>query len=349
MDWTASSESAHPAGIPTAAANSQSSGIRIEQEAAVDWKLRRGEPQEPLPQLDQLDQFRADLGRLRLTLQSDLSAAAAAVEADQHEIAREIVAADRYELVEFTTRRLQDLDRATPALPAPKARRARRHPALGLAAAAAAVGLLAAGAALGITARSGSAHRTVAAPLALSGVTASLDSFRNTVLSDRTDPSAVLQAATALRASLLPLLSDAPANPAAAREATAVLQAEEQILATVRPAGLAQVMSEVAVLLAQLSAVEGSHSALPVSPTPGAPAVTAASPRASAQPRRPYSATDGSPSASKPKPAPTPRSDSAATPPSTQASASPSPAPSNSSPTSSPPNASLPVGVSEAP
>lgn len=303
----------------------------------MNLRRRRREAQ---PQQPELAAFQADLANLRLTLQSDLAAAAAAVDAQQTQIAREILAADRGELAEFSTRRLREL-RATTPPPLP-----RRRPALVMAAAAtSAIALLAGGAALGFTARSGTGGFSGATRPATTNLNASLASFRNTVLDDRTDPTAVINAATALRASLLPLLSIAPGNPAAAREAVAVLQAEEQILSAVRPAGLQQVMQEVAALLAQLSAAAG----LPAQSPSAIPAIAELHPSAAASAAptsRPRHVTHKA-VASTSTASPTPKASIAPTQPSPQPSpsaaastgTSPAPAPSNS----------LPIGVSGAP
>lgn len=268
---------------------------------------------QPGPDDSVLSAIKGDVERLRLTLASDLSVAAAAVDNSEERIAGDIVDADRREMAEFAERTLQRLgqDRSRKrATTSPRKALVRVGPAL-LAAACAAAVL--------VSSVPSPATRPAVSPI--STVTRSLAAFRDAVLQQTGDTSAVMNAAARLRASIASLLLQARDNPATASQLVQVLRTEEDLLLAVRPSGTAFLLPEVTQLLAQLSrsAVPASHAAQPVLPTPppmpGPAPVTA--PRApqpsTSTAKSPYPASSSSPGATstaKPSPSPSPSASS---------------------------------------
>lgn len=247
-----------------------------------------------------LSAIRREVDRLRLTLTSDLSLAAAAVDDSKADIAGEIVEADRVEMAEFAQRALRRLREEHPrhrSVRRPVRRAgawaARLSPALAVAALVAVV-----------TVGSAPARAPYRAMSPISQVTRSLEAFQATVTSDRNDSTAVLHAAAALRASITELLSQARHDPATASQLLQVLRTEEALLLAMHPSCAPVLLPQVASLLAQLSssappAPANTPSTVPV-PTP-APSLTVPTAPASPRPKAsnsPYPQRYSSPSAS---------------------------------------------------
>jgi hypothetical protein len=207
-----------------------------------------------------------DLDELRLSLATDLTLAAAAVEAGSPELASAVIGSDRAELEAFAQRALRHLEQAERA--AAVVPRARRRALLAavtplLATAAAVLGVLA-----GVVPTGGPQPAT-------DGGTAMASYQEVTRLTrDGAEAAQVARAAARLHEELAAIVAAASADPAAAQEALALLEAEARVLdGSVDRDKLSGVIAEARQLVARLRA------ALPVDVpvrTPRVPSPTAA-------------------------------------------------------------------------
>src|SRR3954452_1270227 len=179
---------------------------------------------------------------LRLTLVADLSAAAAAVEADSERVAADIIESDRQELMAFLRRSNARLDgtpvpaAATPKQPASWRRRgAISLPAVPLVGALAMSAAAAAGL-LPLPTHHGSTHARVLSE-GQAPVSTTFKQLEN-VLAGDPSASQVVAAASALHQQIAALIANAPGNPAGVKEVARVLHHGQAVLIRMQQLGL---------------------------------------------------------------------------------------------------------------
>lgn len=278
--------------------------------------------QDAAPRVADLSALLREIDSLRLTLQTDLTLAAAALDAGADELACELVDADIAELHGFAARADKSLARLNAAEQGPAAHhlpvavpvRRRRMLSAGpaLAAAAAILGFVVFAPDRGTPAGDTSMTSAVMAGYEL-----------NRLAELGAPPEELREAAEELNDELAELIAQAADDPAAARQALMLLEQTSDVLTRQPDRGvLRDVIAEVSVLRARL------RESLPVVRPPVRPAVRPVVPQAPRVPRvqdkereRPAdsAAPKGSPKPS-PKPSPTKAAPAAATP-------SPAPAP----------------------
>ena len=202
-----------------------------------------------------------DVHALRLTLTTDLTIAAAALDADAPQIAADVVEHERVEVAAFERRALAHLSELEAAravvgvhppvvVPLARSPRWRSLPAASLAAAAAAVAGLLSLAAAPAPAGDGPTVRVAQTqPLHESYADYRSLATRGAAAHE------VLAAADALHRSLAPLIARAATDPAAARQVLQVLQLEQQLLLDARPPGMAELLDQARRLVARVTAV----------------------------------------------------------------------------------------------
>ena len=277
----------------------------------------------PAPRVADLDALLRDLDALRLSVSTDLSLAAAALDAGSPEVAGSVIDSDRATLLAFERRALRHLERLTaqaeaaaaetapavlPVVPAPRKRsRAARFllPAGPLLAAAAAIlGVL------GGVVPSTAGTSPATAPASTSTAVASYAELTRLTL-DGAHADEVRRAAEQLHDELESIVAQAGSDPVAAQEALALLESETLVLDSSADRDvLAQVIAEARAMVARLKA------ALPPAPrTPRAPAAPVPTPdvRVFEVPPAPDSGPPAPPSpepsqsaSSEPDPAPAP-------------------------------------------
>jgi hypothetical protein len=250
-----------------------------------------------------LEDLLDDMLELRLTLVADLSAAAAAVDAESEQVAGDIIDSDRRELAAFLHRSTARLNGApepvtsTPvAVPAPRSWRRRALislPAVPLVGALAMSAAAAAGL-LPLPTRAHSHHvRIVSEP----PVASTFQQFA-TVVDGDPSASQVVAAANALHAQIAALLAEAPQNPNGVSEVAQLLQLEQALLLRKQPPGSSLVLAQSRKLAAQLLTV-----AQAVSPA-AVPTSSTASPHHSTTTKSTSPSTSPTPKSSTPKTAP---------------------------------------------
>ncbi len=294
---------------------------------------RRAPSPVDVPRVADISELLSEIDALRTSLSTDLSLAAAALEAGADDLAAELVDGELTALHAFEAsalghlRALDTTDALEVGAPRPRRRHRRMLPAAPvLAAAAALIGVLG-----GVGSGSGPASP---APAMTSAAAASWELNR---LADEGAPAGELrEAAEELNDRLAALVAVADTNPAAAQQALLLLRDTTQVLnAAGQPGELAGVLRQTRELVAQLTAV------LPKVPRTGRPAVRVPGPpRIAVEPRRTAPAQEdsrtatSSRSASSPAATPAPQSAPTAAPapqpsPASSPSASPTPAPSS--------------------
>ena len=254
-----------------------------------------------VPRVGALDALLREVDGLRLTLETDLSLAASAVEAGAPEIAADIIESDRTGLQAFELRALDHLASLSEDEPAARRRRRLRVPAAPFVAAAAVVGFL-----LGVvphtaTPQGDLPQSTVAATSSLTRLT---DAAANGSTGD------VVDAAFELHEQLATVVALAKTDPAAAKAALALLSAERAVLeqsgdsAAVR-AVLAQSSQLTRLILQALPAAV--RTTVPQAPPAVTVALPSASPAATSSPKPAASPKPTSSSAPKPSSSPTPQ------------------------------------------
>ncbi len=277
-----------------------------------------------LPRVGSLDALLREVDSLRLTLETDLTYAAAAVEAGQTELAADILDNDRTSLRGFEARALGHLRELAGAPTALEVRRRRlRVPAMPFVAAAAVAGFL-----LGVVPQltNGSAPESTTAVSA----TTSLDALQE--FAAQGDTAQVRAAANNLHEQLLSAVANAGNDPLAAQQALLMLSYERD--AIVMSGDSALLHDVLASSTALTNRIRAGLPAIIRHRTPTAPALVLPAPTAT-----PQSSSSPSP---KPKPSATATAKASATP-SASASASPSPSSSPSNP------AVLPTGAPKGP
>jgi plasmid stabilization system protein ParE len=280
--------------------------------------LRRA-PSDDAPRVPELQSLLADIDTLRLTLQTDLTLAAAALEVGADELAAELVEGDLTCLQEFAGRADGHLDRLEIRQEAPDDRPVklpvRRRRVLSaapiMAAAAALIGFVAF-----------APTREAAAPE--SGMSsAALAGYELTRLaSEGASEEQLRLAAEELHHELALLIAQADENPAAAQQALMLLEKTTEVLSRQQDSGtLRTVMAQTQALRDRLRA------ALPSAQGTARPVLGSVTPlpRIQAEPEKERSSTPTSGSSATPRPTPVPRSSSDARPPSPSPEPSPSP------------------------
>jgi hypothetical protein len=269
-----------------------------------------------LPRVGALDALLREVDGLRLSLETDLTLAAAAVEGGAPQMAIEIIDNDLDGLRAFESRALDHLsDLAHPAQDQPASRRWWSHVPAAPFVAAAAVGFL-----LGVVPHTGGA---TPGQISASPASASQSLANLTRLAADGQTSQVRDAASTLHSQLMVLIDQAGSNPNAAKQGLLLLASERAVIAQ---SGDSQALRDV--LAASNSLSNLILNALPAAVrtfAPTAPPVAVAVPsptpstRASSKPSAKPSST--------PSPKPTSTSPNK---PSTPTTSSPSPSPSSS-------------------
>ena len=312
-----------------------------------------GPPADDAPRVLDLSALLADIDGLRLTLQTDLTLAAAALEAGADDLAGELVDGDLGEVRAFAARagdhleQLAALDAAQDAddapvedeAPVPAPRRVRRMlPAAPLVAAAALLGFF-----VGVV-----PERAATPPGPASMTSAALAGYELSRLADAgAPPEALRAAAEELNDEVAVLIAQAAEDPAAAQQAMMLLETTTEVLARQGDTRLLRdVMAEARALRKRLQA------ALPSVQRPGrivrppsrVPMVAVPRIEAAPEQRRPSAAAPKTESS--PAPAPKPSPAATTPPPSPSPSASPEPSPTpTEEPDDSPLDPTSPTGA----
>ena len=278
---------------------------------------RRPTPSEAVS-AETIEHLLDDMRELRLTLVADLSAAAAAVEADSERVAADIIESDRQDLMAFLRRSNSRLDGTpVPAATTPKQAASWRRrvvislPAVPLVGALAMSAAAAAGL-LPLPTHHSSPHTRVLSE-GQAPVSTTFKQFE-TVLAGDPSASQVVAAASALHQQIAALIANAPGNPAGVNEVAQLLQLEQALLMRKQPPGSKLVLAQSRRLAAQLLTASANASA---QPTPASvPATTSSTPHKSSPKPTSSPSTSTKPS---PKPSSTPTSSPSASPSSSDA------------------------------
>jgi hypothetical protein len=269
-----------------------------------------------VPRVGALDALLREVDSLRLSLETDLTLAAAAVEHGSPQVAADIIDGERAGLRAFEERALGHVAE----LSAPLHRRRFRVPAAPFVAAAAVAGFL-----LGVV-----PHLTPQAPADSTNASASspADSYNKLVSAVRLgEQGQALDAANTLHAQLLAVVAQAKNDPAAALTALQLLNSERHFLASVGASSpaLTQALAASQLLTNQIMSALPTSVKTSVSTSPTVPPLAVPSPHPTAGP----SSKPASTTTAKPKSSTSPR-------PHSSGSAKPSPSPSSSSGTGLP-------------
>jgi hypothetical protein len=170
-----------------------------------------------LPRVGALDALLREVDSLRLTLETDLTLAAAAVESGAPQVALDIIDSDRDGLQGFEERALGHLaDLARP-------KRRLRVPAAPFIAAAAVAGFV-----LGVVPHTATPTQTDTRTVSSDSATESLNQL--TTAASNGETAQAVQAANKMHAQLLAVVAQAKTNPVAAQQALALLRAEQFVL-----------------------------------------------------------------------------------------------------------------------
>lgn len=261
-----------------------------------------------VPRVGALDALLREIDSLRLTLETDLTLAAAAVESGAPQVAVDIIDGDRDGVRGFEQRALGHLSELA------RPRRRFRVPAAPFVAAAAVAGFV-----LGVVPHTTPAP-TDAQTVSADSATESLNQLTTAASNGETDEA--ILAANRMHAQLLAVVAQAKTDPAAAQQALALLRAEQFVLANAGTHSVAltqalaasrQLTSRILLVLTRAAGSPAPHGVPPtftvVAPSPD--------PRTTSSPKPTATAT----ASTKPQPKPT----TTAAPPVT-----PSPSPSGS-------------------
>ena len=258
-----------------------------------------------VPRVGALDALLREVDSLRLTLETDLTLAAAAVEGGQPGLAADIIDSDRDGLRAFEGRALGHLERlATP-------QRRFRVPAAPFVAAAAVAGFL-----IGVVPHLSPPAQEDTTNVSSTSPAESLQLLEQATTSGDTEQA--LEAANILHGQLTPYLLQAKTNPAAAAQALLLLSQEQHLLA-----GASDAPALLAALQTSRQLTSTLRSLLRVVPRPTPPVLVAAPP---SSPRPAPAATTSPRPTSTPSPVATAKpTPTATTRPSSSPSASPKP------------------------
>jgi hypothetical protein len=221
---------------------------------------------------ERLDALLRDVSTLRLTLDTDLTIAAAAAEADRFDVAAEMIDHDRTELAAFAERvagRLEPTAEpgAPETVPRPRSDRGRKQRI----AFAMAPAMLAVAAVVALFTIGSAQPRQTG--VTRSDLMASYTAFSQLAASD-SDPARLAAVCHQLNASVATLIAAAAHDPASASQAARILWAEQVLLAEHHPQGAAALLAQAQALLMQLQQAVPS-STLTVAPAPaGSPPST---------------------------------------------------------------------------
>ncbi|MFN2539511.1 MAG: hypothetical protein ABR549_15355 [Mycobacteriales bacterium] len=171
-----------------------------------------------VPRVGALDALLREIDGLRLTLETDLTLAAAAVESGVPQVAADIIDSDRDGLRSFEQRALAQLSE----LAHPKRRF--RVPVAPFIAAAAVAGFV-----LGVVPHTGAQTSNDATNVSSSSATETLHQL--TTAASNGETAEAIQAANKMHAQLLAVVAQAGTDPVAAQQALALLRAEQFVLA----------------------------------------------------------------------------------------------------------------------
>jgi hypothetical protein len=263
-------------------------------------RRRRARRADALPRVPELDALLREVDALRLTLETDLSLAAAAVEAGEPALARDVIDADRDAVANFEAHALGRLDAL-----AEHDERTPRHRvrvpthAATFVAAAALVGLLAGVLPQAISNRP-------AGPSTPAAATESLERLQELVLTG--DASEIRAASAELHEQLASVVAVAATDPAAAQNALLLLSYEQSVISrSADRSELADVLRQSQALARAIRAAlpASARAAVPTAPKLPATAATA-SPKGTASPKPSPTPTRKTSSSSSPKPSSTP-------------------------------------------
>jgi hypothetical protein len=200
-----------------------------------------------------------EIGDLRLTLDMDLTVAAAAMDDDRSDITADVIERDRAELHDFAARAARHLEAAQVAdetaaadilpVPAPRSNRRRRTM---LSASQAVLAAAACAAVFAGVIPGGSAPST--RPIAHTQMEASYAAFAHAARTG-SDPQRLVALGASVNRSIRPLIATATNDPVKAIRMLRILQEEQRLLLRLNPAGSAKLLAEARSLLAQLTAV----------------------------------------------------------------------------------------------
>jgi hypothetical protein len=275
-----------------------------------------------------------EVGELRLTLDLDLTVAAAAMEDDRADVTADVIEHDRAELLEFAARadrHLQEAEAADDAaastaidvIPAPRNRRRRVMLSAGqVVLAAAACAVVFAGVIPGADTQS-------VQPAASTQLEASYAAFAHVAQSGH-DPQRLVALGARINRSIEPLIAGATTDPVKARRMIRILLEEQRLLLQLHPAGSAHLLAQARALVARLAAVLGRAGLLVPGPASAPPDSTATT-------------------ADQPAPAEEPTADTATAQPAPAPSASPTAEPTPQDTPSPEPSTSIPPGTEPTP
>ena len=249
-----------------------------------------------VPRVGALDALLREVDSLRLSLETDLTLAAAAVEHGSPQVAADIIDSERAGLRAFEERALGHVAE----LSAPRQRRRFRVPAAPFVAAAAVAGFL-----IGVV-----PHLTPQAPADTTNVSASspADSYNKLVSAVRLgEQGEALDAANTLHAQLLAVVAQAQSNPAAALTALQLLNSERHFLASVGASSpaLTRALAASQLLTNQIMSALPVNVKTSVSTSPTVPPVFVSPHPATSPSRKPASTSSSKPkSSSSPRPQP---------------------------------------------
>lgn len=263
-------------------------------------RRRRARRADALPRVPELDALLREVDALRLTLETDLTLAAAAVEAGEPGLARDVIDADRDAVANFEAHALGRLDAL-----AEHDEREPRHRvrvpahAATFVAAAALVGLLA-----GVLPQAISNRPS--APSTPAAATESLERLQELVLTG--DASEIRAASVELHQQLASVVAVAATDPAAAQNALLLLSYEQSVISrSADRTELADVLRQSQALARAIRAALPRSVRATVPTAPNLPATGAtASPKASASPKPSPTATQKATPSSSPQPSSSP-------------------------------------------
>jgi hypothetical protein len=270
----------------------------------------------PLPTGDPLASLLEDMQDLRMTLATDLTAAAGAADAGADDVARDIIEADRVELARFARVANIRLERLEHPMSGPRTERPawRRRVAVALPVVPV-VGAMAlsAAAATGILPIPGAKHAPKPAVVRAADGHSPVSSLQQLekVIAGNPSASQVIAAASKLHHQLRELIGQTPNDPGKAAEIAQLLRMEQSLLLQKQPPGVSVVLDATRKLAARLVTVVPELRTPSVAPTfvPSAPPHShhpqrhTVSPSPTAKPTPPAPAP--SPTA-KPDPSPSP-------------------------------------------
>ena len=243
-----------------------------------------------------IDALLRDVSAVRLTLDADLTIAAAAAEMDRIDVAAELVDFDRDELAAFTARALGHLEEAPqPAhvVAATPKHAEQRGPWRHRITLAAAPAMLAAAAAVALFTGTVKAPDQSPQGVTRTDLVASYTAFSQLAVSGK-DPAGLAAQFHQLNRSVATLIAAAAHDPASALQALRILEAEQFLLTEHHPTGSVGMLAEARALVRRLQQTVPSSALTvaraPVASAPPADVLTVVIPSAAAAPAQPTAA-----------------------------------------------------------